>query len=388
MAEDSFLEYVPRDMVVPGEELAKRHEIVRGKMRERGLDLLLIAADMNIHKRGHVRYMTGYCTMDYYSYVLFPLEGEITFYGHYRGYARWAKALCGITKSAFTPFGEEEEVGASHVVKLIKDMKPKSVGLVGGYTIPTVLYKALVSALPDVRIEEASDIIAQCRIAKGPYEIGMVQKAAKVVDKAYKTYLDTVRPGRREYEVILEVMRTVYNEGGEGGIYLFTGGSVPHSRHENMAYRKIQTGDTLYFTSEISGPGGYWSQIGRMVSLGKREPEVEKAVKDFLEARKAALEELVPGSTVSRFIRKFLEIQAKLGYKSFDDQYGHGMGLDITEQPFITVDNQTVIKNGMVIALHPKFDLGRFSVRVCDTYLVTKDGPKNLYSIPEEYFVF
>ncbi len=388
MAKDAFLEYIPHDMVVPAEEIARRHELVRRTMRARGLDLLLIGADMNIHKRGYVRYMTGYCTTDYYSYVLFPLEGEITFYGHYRGYARWARALCGITKSAFTPFGEEEEVGASHVVNLIKEMKPKSVGLVGGYTIPTVLFRTLVSSLPEVRMEEASDIIAQCRIAKNPYEIGMVQKAARVADKAYQTYLDTVRPGRKEYQVILEVMKTVLDEGGEGGIYLFTGGSVPHSRHENMAYRTIQNGDTLYFTSEICGPGGYWTQIGRMVSVGKREPEVEKAVADFLEVRRTALEELVPGSTIGRFIQRFLEAEAKLGYKSFDDQYGHGMGLDITEQPFITVNNQTVITEGMVVAVHPKFDLGRLSVRVCDTYLITADGPKNIYSIPEEYLVF
>ncbi len=78
----------------------------------------------------------------------------------------------------------------------------------------------------------------------------------------------------------------------------------------------------------------------------------------------------------------------KLGYKGFDDQYGHGMGLDITEPPFVTLTNQTTIQEGMVIAFHPKFDLGRFSIRVCDTYLVTADGPKNIYSIPEEYFVF
>jgi len=123
MAEESFLEYIPSTFVVPQEELASRHTRIRDLMAKRDLDLLLVAADMNIHKRGHVRYVSGYCTIDYYSYVLFPREGELAFFGHYRGYARWARVLTGITKSGFTPFGEEQEVGGHHVLKMIEDYK-------------------------------------------------------------------------------------------------------------------------------------------------------------------------------------------------------------------------------------------------------------------------
>ena len=388
MAEESFLEYVPSTFVVPQEELASRHARIRDLMAKRDLDLLLVAADMNIHKRGHVRYVSGYCTIDYYSYVLFPREGELAFFGHYRGYARWARVLTGITKSGFTPFGEEQEVGGPHVLKLVRDYKPKRLGLVGAYTMPPCLYQTLVSGLQGVHLEDASDILTTCRLAKNRYELSMVEKAAKVADDAYKAYLDHVRPGKKEYEVILEVMRAVLDGGGEGGIYLFTGGGIPYSRHENMAFRTIENGDTLYFTTEICGPGGYWTQIGRMVSVGKRVPEVERAVKDFLEAREVALPELVPGSTIGRFITKFVETAHRMGYKLRDDQFGHGMGLDITEPPFLTLDNSTPVEAGMVIAIHPMFDLGQYNARVCDTFLVTESGPRNLYATPTDYYVF
>lgn len=385
---ESLLAYLPADAVIPREELSARHARIRAMMGERNLDMLLIASDMNIHKRGHVRYVSGFCTKDYYAYVLFPIEGELTFFGHYRSFTKWAEALGGITKLAFTPFGEEEEVGASHVVKLIEAQKPKRLGLVGHYTMTAGLYQALVSGLSGVHIEDATDLLSACRLTKNVYEVGIVEKAARVVDAAYKTYLDTVRVGRKEIEVILEVMRKVFDQGGEDGIYLFTGGGVPHVRFENMAYRAIEEGDTLYFTTEICGPGGYWTQIGRMVSLGKRVPEIEKAVKDFLEARRVALVDLVPGSTVGRFMHTFVNTATRMGYKLRDDQFGHGMGLDITEPPFLTLDSSTPIQAGMVIAVHPMFDLGEHNVRVCDTFLVTEDGPRNLYTIPTDYYVF
>jgi Xaa-Pro aminopeptidase len=388
MAGESLIKYLPPDAVIPREELAKRHTRIRSLMGERNLDLLFIAADMNIHKRGHVRYVSGYCTKDYYAYVLFPLEGELTFFGHYRAFTRWAEALSGITKLGFTPFGEEEAVGASHIVELVKAYKPRRLGMVGGYTMTANLYQTLVSNLPGVHLEEATDLLTACRLAKDPYEIGMVEKAARVADAAYQTYLDSVRPDKKEIDVIMEVKRKVFDQGGEDGIYLFTGGGVPHVRFENMAYRTLEERDTLYFTSEICGPGGYWTQIGRMVSLGKRVPEVERAVKDFLKAREVALPELAPGSTIGRFITKFVETAQRMGYKLRDDQFGHGMGLDITEPPFLTLDDPTPVEAGMVLAVHPMFDLGQYNARVCDTFLVTESGPRNLYATPTDYCVF
>ena len=390
MPGNSLLAYLPVEAVISREELAARHARIRALMEERNLDLLLIASDMNIHKRGHLRYVSGFCTKDYYAYVLLPKAGELSFFGHYRSFIKWAEALAGITKLAFTPFGEEEEVGASHVAKLIREQGPKRLGLVGHYTMTAGFCQTLLSELPGVHIEDATDLLRACRLTKNAYEIGLVERAAQVADGAYQTYLDLVRPGRKEIDVILEVMRKVFDQGGEDGKYIFTGGSgaVPSSRHEHMAYRTIEQGDTLYFTTEICGPGGYWTQIGRMVSLGRRVPEVEQAVKDFLKAREVALKDLVPGSPVGHFMRVFIVTAHRMGYKLSDDQFGHGMGLDVTEPPFLTQDSSVPVQAGMVVAVHPKFDLGRYSVRVCDTFLVTEGGPRNLYTTPPDYYVF
>jgi Xaa-Pro aminopeptidase len=66
---------------------------------------------------------------------------------------------------------------------------------------------------------------------------------------------------------------------------------------------------------------------------------------------------------------------------SFPHHGGHGVGVTVFEAPHLIPADDTLLRDGMVIAVEPGVYLpGRFGVRVENIYLVTPDGGRDLLS--------
>ncbi len=64
---------------------------------------------------------------------------------------------------------------------------------------------------------------------------------------------------------------------------------------------------------------------------------------------------------------------------------GHGLGLDIIERPFISLDDETVLKPGMVISIHPVLSPHPEVFEACaDMFVVTEGKPRKLSQIKPE----
>ena len=121
---------------------------------------------------------------------------------------------------------------------------------------------------------------------------------------------------------------------------------------------------------------GYCSDMTRTVHLGRISPEARAVYDSVLEAQKCAVERVAPGiaaGEIDNAARSILR-SAKLD-SFFSHSTGHGIGLEVHEQPRIGAKQKQELKPGMIVTIEPGVYLqGRLGVRIEDMVLVTADG--------------
>jgi Xaa-Pro aminopeptidase len=121
---------------------------------------------------------------------------------------------------------------------------------------------------------------------------------------------------------------------------------------------------------------GYASDMTRVVHMGAIQPKARRLYDAVLEAQVAAIAAVRPGveaSAVDGAARRALERRKLSQY--FTHSTGHGLGLEIHEEPRVGKKSNAVLKPGMVITIEPGAYIEGFGgVRIEDTVLVTKTG--------------
>ena len=169
-----------------------------------------------------------------------------------------------------------------------------------------------------------------------------------------------------------EVFRAIKSEGNEDCICL-TPGLMPTNR-------TYASGDRVGTGLEFNVAGGYWvHQPGRIVCLGEPPKEFRDVYETAINVQKQTAEQLRPGKTPADVCKSCVEAGGVPG--------GHGMGLDVSEEPWIEPEDRTVFEPGMVIAMHHRVTSKVFSVSLCDLYLITENAPINFSKIPPDLIV-
>lgn len=240
------------------------------------------------------------------------------------------------------------------------------------------------TAAPGVTLGLASEVLAPVRRQKDGDELAAMRRAATAADETIKHVREMGSSvlGMTEAELAAVIERLLAEHGGTGVAFepiVGSGpnGAKPHHRHEQ---RKIEPGDpvVLDFGTRVDG---YPSDQTRTLVFGGDPPEqfqeVHRLVQAALEAGVAAVEPGVSAQTVDRAARDVIE---SAGYgEAFVHRTGHGVGLDVHEEPFITEGNETQLKPGMVFSVEPAVYLpDAFGVRIEDLVVVTADGCERL----------
>jgi len=103
------------------------------------------------------------------------------------------------------------------------------------------------------------------------------------------------------------------------------------------------------------------------------------------EGIKRAAAKLKPGNTGGDVMRAINDALKGSTFTGALRGSGHGVGLDIIERPYVSLDDETVLKPGMVIAVHPVFSPHPEAFEaVGDMFVVTEDKPRKLSKISPE----
>lgn len=343
---------------------------IRREMERAGLHGLLVVSDGHIERRGSLRYISDVKTTLRYGYVVFPLKGNPVALNIKKGWIEDTREL-----PLRGGWVSESEPYASEIANVIREMNidKGSIGIEGDF-IPSPVYQRLLKELPRANFKQ-TNIIHELKMIKSQEEIKVIEKGVQIVDKAYETCIEIAQPERTWNEITSEVCKTLYHLGVEDI------GGYPLSRSTNI----IKPGDSYNLYPEVQAPGGYWIQFGRLINFGEPKRELLEAWELNIKAQERGAEKLRPGNKGADVMRAINEALKGSRYTGALRGSGHGIGQDIIERPFISLDDDTVLRPNMVVALHPVFSPHPQVFEACaDMFIVTEDKPKKLSRISQE----
>jgi Xaa-Pro aminopeptidase len=149
----------------------------------------------------------------------------------------------------------------------------------------------------------------------------------------------------------------------------------------------VREGDQFSLLIEVNGPGGMYSEIGRIFFVGEIPSELSDAFEMAKEIQKATLRLLKPGANPKEIWKAHNDLLEKKGFLAETRAYAHGQGYDLVERPLIRGDEPMKLQARMNITVHPTVGSDKVWLWVCDNYLITESGVSEcLHKTPQEIF--
>lgn len=227
------------------------------------------------------------------------------------------------------------------------------------------------------------------RQVKDESEIEILTRACQISDKALELTLPFIKPGISEIELTARLEYNLKTNGADDLSFksIVLTGARTSLLHGMPGDTKIQSGDLVLFDfgAELNG---YHADMSRVFAVGKPSVELSQLYDVAFNIHKVGVESILEGVTgddIAKVIRK--NIPDKF-MPYFYPGIGHGVGLDIHEQPFIKNNATFIFKTGMVVTVEPGIYIpGLGGARIEDTVVVTKDSVKSLTHFPRELMV-
>jgi Xaa-Pro aminopeptidase len=345
------------------------------------VEALIVASTDSIQNRGNVRFLTNYSTI-YGLSLAFKRINEDPFLivpaGSFQ--AGWAQRTVWTEKiQAVQDFG-------SAIEKLLAELKSdiKGVGFVGLENIPGSFLTKITSSFPWINFVDLNSAYRLMKAVKSEPEIEMARNSVSLADNVFINLVKSTNVGTPEKEIFAKASYDVNIGGAEDCFFL--GSSDPQTVISFPSERLLSKGDLIRFSIEPASRGGFWTQTIRTISVGKPSKETQATFDLCKEAIVQASRAIKPGKTGGEIANTMINV-----LKQVDDgeigPLGHGMGLDLTEPPYILPQDETIIKPGMVIAIHPSFKWKGIDIWLGDTYLATESGAENLSNYPNELHI-
>ncbi len=233
-------------------------------------------------------------------------------------------------------------------------------------------------------------LIRYLRCAKNAEEVSNIKAAQAIAQAAYDHVIRYIKPGMTEKDVALALDFYMLRNGAEKVSFdtIVVSGKKTSLPHGIPTDKTIEFGDfvTMDFGAVVNG---YHSDMTRTVAVGEASDEMAEIYSTALEAQTAAIKKAAAGVAAKDVDAAARSVIEEAGYgRYFGHSTGHGVGVEIHEEPHVSPKSDYVLREGNVITAEPGIYIpDKFGVRIEDMLLITADGCENLTSTPKELTV-
>ncbi|MCU1610025.1 MAG: peptidase [Pseudonocardiales bacterium] len=260
-----------------------------------------------------------------------------------------------------------------------------------GDAMPAAHVLALRDALPACQQKLASTVLAQLRMRKDSAEIAALTVAGEAIDRVHARMGEWLRVGRTEAQVGADVAAAIVEEGHTSAAFVIVGsGPNGASPHHDVSARVLAPGDVVVVDIGGPTPEGYFSDCTRTYSLGDpADTDADLAYAVLQSAQNAAVAAVAPGVTAEEVDAAARVPITEAGFgQQFIHRTGHGIGLDVHEQPYIVAGNDLVLEPGIAFSIEPGiYFRGHWGARIEDIVVVTESGVARLNQRPRDLAV-
>ena len=249
-------------------------------------------------------------------------------------------------------------------------------------------YKKIMQLYKINELIETEGIIEKQRRIKDEEEIEYIKKACEITDSCFEFLKQYVKVGMTEREIAYKIEEFFIKNGAEGLAFkpIVASGSNSSMPHSLVTDKKIEYGDILLLDLGCKY-NGYCSDMTRTIFLGKINDTIKSAYDLVLKVQEDALAQCKDGANIKN-ITKAVEQELKINRFDLVHALGHGVGLDIHEEPVLSSKYDNLLKENMVIAVEPGVYIPKsFGIRIEDTVLITKNGCIKLTNSAKNYTV-
>ena len=321
---------------LPPQEYRTRIATVRQWLRTNDYNALL-AVSGYAERDGNVCYLCGhknafpYSTKTSqisglgYSALLVPTDGDITLIAPL-GYQ--PNAVVAVDRS---------KTGTNFVHDLTdaireSELSHSRVAVAGGDILPVVYAIELKRMLPELTFEFKNQL-AEMRVIKSESELTLIRQASKIADKAMTAAIGSIKPGMKESAIGSVARKAAMDAGADYVVRdrVHSGSEMGQLRWPFASSKKVRRGE-LVSIDFVGWVKSYGFDILRLGCAGRPSKEQRRLVEVAGEATEAMSSKLTDQGEIQSSILALKELE-KDGIHIAP--FGHGIGLEIVEDPFL-----------------------------------------------------
>jgi len=238
------------------------------------------------------------------------------------------------------------------------------------------------------QVSNADSIIAELRMRKDDSEINAMRQAVDIAQQALEATLPAVEPGVTEKELAAELTLQLLRHGSDGELPfapLVATGPNAADPHAFPTDRPVKPGDMIIFDWGAAA-GNYFSDITRTFALAGSpvDPELLRAYEAVQAANQAGKAAAKPGATGQEVDRAARAVIEEAGFGPyFVHRTGHGLGMEIHEEPDMKQGSVIPLEPGMTFTVEPGIYLPNLGgIRIEDDVVITETGSESLTTLP------
>lgn len=276
---------------------------------------------------------------------------------------------------------------AEVVAQVLSERKIRAVA-VEGEALSIASFEQFKAKAPSTEFVVTTGLLDQLRMIKDKTEIAALRRAIDIAQRGFQAVQGLFTPDMTELNVAHELEHLMRRHGALRAAFEPIVGVGPQAAlpHYRAGPARLSEAPFVLIDWGAVEPSGYHSDLTRVLATSKIPPKLEKLYRVVFEAQAAAIALMKPGALAKDVDAAARKVIADNGFERyFGHGLGHGIGLEIHEQPRLSPLSNDVLQPGMVITVEPGIYLPHYGgIRLEDDVLITRDGHEVMTSTPLE----